>query len=143
MIVARDVRQARIAARARAVAFLRDRRGAVAIVFVIALPMLLGAVSAGIEYGRLLHRRAQLQTAADAAALAGGNMLKLVNTDDAAVRSAALQVFATQAQTPPDRRSTATAHVTDRMPPCAVRPFRCSPPRRRHRPTAGRPRPPT
>ncbi|WP_410823529.1 pilus assembly protein TadG-related protein [Methylobacterium oryzisoli] len=85
-----------------------------AIVFVIALPMLVGAVSAAIEYGRLLHRRAQLQSAADAAALAGGNMLKLVNTDDAAVRSAALQVFATQAQTPPDRVSRPSAVVTEK-----------------------------
>jgi Flp pilus assembly protein TadG len=114
MTAARDVRPARIAARAQAAAFLGDRRGAVTIVLVIALPMLFGAVSAAVEYGRLLHRRAQLQTAADAAALAGGNMLKLVNADDAAVRSAALQVFAAQAQTPSDRASTSTASVTEK-----------------------------
>ncbi|WP_407519018.1 TadE/TadG family type IV pilus assembly protein [Methylobacterium oryzisoli] len=99
---------------ARGSAFLRDRRGAVMIVFVIALPVLFGVVSAAVEYGRLLQRRAQLQSAADAAALAGGSMLKLVNADDDAVRSAALQVFAAQARTPPDRVSTSNASVTDR-----------------------------
>ncbi|WP_287743345.1 pilus assembly protein TadG-related protein [Methylobacterium sp.] len=100
--------------RERGSAFLRDQRGAVMVVLVMALPVVFGSVSATIEYGRLLQRRAQLQAAADAAALAGGNMLKLVNADDAAVRSAALQVFAAQAQTPSDRASTSTASVTEK-----------------------------
>ncbi len=44
--------------------FARDRRGVFLIAFAVALPLLLGSVSAAVEYGRLLYRRAQLQTAA-------------------------------------------------------------------------------
>ncbi|KMO13249.1 hypothetical protein SQ03_22235 [Methylobacterium platani JCM 14648] len=81
--------------------------------FAVALPLLLGSVSAAVEYGRLLYRRAQLQTAADAGALVGANMLKLANSDDASVTSIARQAVDAQARTPADRRSTVTATVGD------------------------------
>lgn len=48
-----------------------DRRGAVAVLFACALPMLMVAVGAGIEFSRLAAVRAALQRAVDNAALSG------------------------------------------------------------------------
>ncbi|MGX7709040.1 TadE/TadG family type IV pilus assembly protein [Methylobacterium sp. Gmos1] len=93
--------------------FARDRRGAVLVAFAIAVPVVMAAVSAGVEYSRLLYRRAQLQSAADAGVLAGANMLKLANADDASVASVTRQTIQAQARTPADRRSSVTAEVGD------------------------------
>jgi hypothetical protein len=48
-----------------------DRRGAVAITFAIVLPVVVGAVGLGVETGLWYNSKRQVQTAADAAALAG------------------------------------------------------------------------
>ncbi|SFV09749.1 Putative Flp pilus-assembly TadE/G-like [Methylobacterium sp. 174MFSha1.1] len=94
--------------------FAQDRRGTVLVAFAVALPVLVASVGAGVEYSRLLYRKAQLQSAADAGVLAGANMLKLANADDAAVASVTRQTIQAQARTPADRRSTITAEVGDR-----------------------------
>ncbi|BCM82878.1 TadE/TadG family type IV pilus assembly protein [Methylobacterium indicum] len=94
--------------------FARDRSGAFLIAFAVALPVLMGAVSAAVEYSRLLYRKAQLQSAADAGVLAGANMLKLANADDASVVSITRQAIEAQARTPADRRSLVSAEVGDR-----------------------------
>ncbi|MBK3399196.1 MULTISPECIES: TadE/TadG family type IV pilus assembly protein [Methylobacterium] len=93
--------------------FARDRSGAFLIAFAVALPVLLGAVSAAVEYSRLLYRKAQLQSAADSGVLAGANMLKLANADDTAVTSITRQAIEAQARTPADRRSLIGAEVGD------------------------------
>jgi len=49
-----------------------DQRGAVAIMFVLILPILLGAIGMGVEVGYWFSKHRELQTAADAAAIAGG-----------------------------------------------------------------------
>ncbi|WP_238193467.1 TadE/TadG family type IV pilus assembly protein [Methylobacterium frigidaeris] len=84
------------------------------VTFAIALPVLLASVSAGVEYSRLLYRKAQLQSAADAGVLAGANMLKLANADDASVASVTRQTIQVQARTPADRSSSVTAEIGDR-----------------------------
>ena len=94
--------------------FAHDRSGAVLIVFVVALPVLLASMSAGVEYGRLLYRKAQLQSAADAGVLAGANMLKLANADDTSVASVTRQTIQAQARTPADRSSNIKAEVGDK-----------------------------
>lgn len=94
--------------------FADDRSGAFLVAFAIALPVLLGTVSAAVEYSRLLYRRAQLQSAADAGALAGAGMLKLANADDASVASLTRQTIEGQARTPADRSSRITAEIGDR-----------------------------
>ncbi len=94
--------------------FAQDRRGAVMIAFAIALPVLMASVSAGVEYGRLLYRKAVLQSAADAGVLAGANMLKLANADDVSVASITRQTIQAQAHTPADRRSSIMAEIGDR-----------------------------
>ncbi|TNC09688.1 pilus assembly protein [Methylobacterium terricola] len=91
--------------------FPHDRSGTVLIAFAVALPILLGAVSAAVEYSRLLYRKAQLQSAADAGALAGATLLKLANSDDASVTSITRQTIEGQARTPVDRSSRITAEV--------------------------------
>jgi hypothetical protein len=93
--------------------FAQDRSAAVLVVFAVALPVLLASVSAGVEYGRLLYRKAQLQSAADAGVLAGANMLKLANADDASVSSVTQQTIQAQARTPADRTSSITAEIGD------------------------------
>jgi Putative Flp pilus-assembly TadE/G-like len=57
--------------------FGRDRGGGVALVFGLALPVLLAAVAAAVEYGLLVHRRDQLQNAADMGAIAAARELSL------------------------------------------------------------------
>ncbi|AWN49968.1 hypothetical protein DK419_09970 [Methylobacterium terrae] len=106
-----DTRRPRLARQLRL--FARDRGGAFLIAFAVALPVLLGTVSAAVEYGRLIYRKAQLQNAADAGVLAGANMLKLSNSDDASVTSVTRQAIQAQARTPADRASTVTATVGD------------------------------
>ncbi|MFH6785481.1 MULTISPECIES: TadE/TadG family type IV pilus assembly protein [Methylobacterium] len=93
--------------------FAQDRGGAFLIAFAVALPVLLGSVSAAVEYSRLLYRKAQLQSAADAGALAGATMLKLANADDASVTSVTRQTIEGQARTPGDRQSRVTAAIGD------------------------------
>ncbi|WP_245447120.1 TadE/TadG family type IV pilus assembly protein [Methylobacterium sp. 17Sr1-1] len=94
--------------------FAQDRRGTVLVAFAIALPVLMASVGAGVEYSRLLYRKAQLQSAADAGVLAGANMLKLANADDASVASVTRQTIQAQARTPADRTSSITAEIGDR-----------------------------
>jgi len=54
--------------------FLHETRGNVAIIFGLALVPILGLVGVGIDYGRGLSARTQLQAAADTAALAALSM---------------------------------------------------------------------
>ncbi|WP_167858778.1 hypothetical protein, partial [Methylobacterium nonmethylotrophicum] len=63
---------------------------------------------------RLLYRKAQLQSAVDAGVLAGANMLKLANSDDASVMSITQQATQAQARTPVDRQSSITVTVGDK-----------------------------
>ncbi len=49
----------------------RDRRGAVAIYVSISMPMLLGIAAISLDLGRLMSVNTDLQSAADAAAMAG------------------------------------------------------------------------
>lgn len=51
--------------------FLGDLKGAVAIIFAVALVMIIGVVGAAVDYSNLSKTRAQAQNMADAAALAG------------------------------------------------------------------------
>jgi hypothetical protein len=66
--------------------FGRDRAGGVALVFGLVLPVLLAAVAAAVEYGLLVHRRDQLQNAADMGAIAAARELSLaaLSTDGTA-----------------------------------------------------------
>lgn len=51
--------------------FRRDERGVIAVMFALMLPILLGAVVLGVEIGNWYYVHRQLQTIADAAAIAG------------------------------------------------------------------------
>jgi len=51
--------------------FARDTRGAIAIVTAISLPVVVGFIGLGVEAGVWFHAKRDLQTAADAAAIAG------------------------------------------------------------------------
>jgi len=84
------------------------------VAFAVALPVLMASVGAGVEYSRLLYRKAQLQSAADAGALAGANMFRLANADDASVASITRQTIQAQARTPTDRSSSITAEIGDK-----------------------------
>lgn len=50
---------------------LRDEGGAIAIMFALMLPLVLGAIGMGVEIGNWFAMKRELQSAADAAALAG------------------------------------------------------------------------
>lgn len=69
--------------------FVRDTSGAVALILGLALPALTMVVGASVEYGRLVHRRAQLQKAADTGALAAGKELSLANVSETQAQSVA------------------------------------------------------
>ena len=59
----------------------RDRRGAVAILFALAMPVLIGFLALGTEVGVWYLERRQMQTAADMAAIAGAYE-RLAGSDD-------------------------------------------------------------
>lgn len=83
------------------------------VAFALALPVLLGSVSAAVEYSRLLSRKSQLQSAADSGVLAGAALLKLANADDASVTSVTRQAIVGQARGPADRLSSITVAIGD------------------------------
>lgn len=62
----------------------KQERGTVMVLFAIALPVLVGSVALAIDVGLMLSARTQLQSAADAAALAGMQSLR----DDGSVSGA-------------------------------------------------------
>jgi Flp pilus assembly protein TadG len=56
---------------------MKDRRGAVAILLALTLPMLIGMLALGVETALWFNTRRSLQTAADSAAIAGAYELSL------------------------------------------------------------------
>jgi hypothetical protein len=65
--------------------FLRNQSGSAAVVFGLVFPVLIGGAAAAIEFGMLVHRRTQLQNAADAGVLAAARELTLANPNKAGV----------------------------------------------------------
>ncbi|MGH6931920.1 MAG: pilus assembly protein TadG-related protein [Dongiaceae bacterium] len=72
----------------RVARYLRDRRGAVAIIYAAVLPGLVGLVGLGVETGYWYVSKRNLQTEADAAAL-GGAWSKLYGGSSGAILAAA------------------------------------------------------
>ena len=70
-----------------------DRSGSVAIVFGLVLPVLICAIAASIDYGLLVHRRSQLQNAADAGALAAARELSLARPNSDGVAALARSII--------------------------------------------------
>ncbi len=62
--------------------FARDERGAIAIMFALLLPMLVGAVAIGVEAGLWFAERRNLQAAVDAGVYAAALEVAEGNTDD-------------------------------------------------------------
>lgn len=71
------LRDRRRALAKRVVAIRSDTAGAIAVVFALIAPVLLGLVGLAIDFGLASHQKATLQAAADAAALAGAKELSL------------------------------------------------------------------
>jgi Putative Flp pilus-assembly TadE/G-like len=70
-------------------ALLRSTSGATAISFAIALPAILGAAGVAVDFGNMSYKKAQLQSAADQAAVAGAKELGVANAANTTVQSAA------------------------------------------------------
>lgn len=66
-------------------AFWRQEGGGIALVFGLALPVLIGTAAGAVDYAELISRRAALQAVADGAALAAGQELTLAGVDDTRV----------------------------------------------------------
>jgi hypothetical protein len=69
--------------------FWADRAGNTAVLFAVGLPVILAAGAVGTQYSQLVNRRSALQQAADSAAVAGAQQLKLANNSDSVVASVA------------------------------------------------------
>jgi Flp pilus assembly protein TadG len=69
--------------------FWANRAGNTAVLFAVGLPLVATAGAIGTQYSQLLNRRSALQQAADGAALAAAQQLKLANASDAVVASVA------------------------------------------------------
>ncbi len=91
-----------------------DRRGGTLVIFGLSLPVLALSVAAAVEYSTLALRTSKLQTAADAAALAGAQQLRLSNGTDATVDGVVKSVVETVAPTPKDSATTVGSAVADR-----------------------------
>jgi hypothetical protein len=75
-------------------AFLRARRGSVAILVVLMIAVIIGFVSLGAEVGYLLLKHREMQSAADAAALAGATAMATGYPSDLAVEARAVAAAA-------------------------------------------------
>lgn len=69
--------------------FLTDRRGTTAIMFAFMLPVMLAGVGVSLDYGLLHLRKAELQSAADAAALSAAKEFNLIASDKQALKAVA------------------------------------------------------
>jgi Flp pilus assembly protein TadG len=87
--------------------FVTDRSGAVAVVFALSLPILIGFTGLAIDTGVWFQNRSKIQLAADAAAIAGAH--ELAAGQAAGSISTAAQTAATQNGMPP---ATATVSAT-------------------------------
>lgn len=94
-------------------AFVTNGRGGVALTFALSSPVLFGLVGGGIDYARLVTRQAQLQSAVDAGALAGGNALKLASSNAASVRGTVEQIIVTNARAATGNPLAITVTVAD------------------------------
>ncbi len=61
--------------------FWRSRKGSVAIISALGLPVLILMVGGTVDYARLITRKSQLQDAVDTGVLTGGNALKLAGSN--------------------------------------------------------------
>ena len=68
-------------------AFLSDRSGNTTVIFAGVITALLAAAGTTIEYTRLLNHKSKLQTAADAAAIAGANEMYIAQADGSRVEA--------------------------------------------------------
>lgn len=75
-------------------AFVRQSRGGLAVGFAVSLPVVLAAVGMASDYITMTKVRADLQSAADAAAMAGAREILLARSNAAQVKSAAISYAA-------------------------------------------------
>ena len=73
--------------------------GTTLVTFALSLPVLLGMVGVGIDFGTLSMKRSNLQAAGDAAALAGAKELSLASATDSSIKAAALAFLSAQLKT--------------------------------------------
>jgi Flp pilus assembly protein TadG len=73
--------------------FRFNNRGSTVVMFALAVPMLLGAVGLAIDFATFSMKRSNLQSAADASALAGAKQLSLSSSTDKIIESAALALL--------------------------------------------------
>ncbi|MCA3595242.1 MAG: pilus assembly protein [Methylobacterium sp.] len=69
--------------------FARSRSGAVALVFALSLPVLLGGVGLAVDYAMVSHQQAALQSASDSAALRAAREMIIAEPSPARVQAVA------------------------------------------------------
>lgn len=69
-----------------------DTRGGMAVLIALTLPVAIAAVGVAIDYGYMSTRKAGLQAAADAAALAGASEMLLANADEDRAKAVSVTV---------------------------------------------------
>ena len=79
--------------RTRIAAFQADDHGAVAMIFALVCMILVMFVGLAIDMGRVVHAGAKIESAIDAAALAGAKGLRLQNLSDAETTTLAKTMF--------------------------------------------------
>src|SRR5262245_20899900 len=80
--------------------FARDQKANVAIIFTLMMVPTIFLLGMPLDYTLALHKREQLNAAADAAAIAAVRPAMLVQTDSNVVRATAAAVFAAKANLP-------------------------------------------
>jgi Flp pilus assembly protein TadG len=93
--------------------FLRDTRGGLMMIAAFTVPAVVLAGAATVEYGNVALRRAQLQNAADNAAVTAANELTLANSDTY-VTTLARQVAMTSARAPDPEITRVTAEIQNK-----------------------------
>lgn len=91
--------------------FRKDCRGNVAVLFGLSLPAFMIAASMATDFAVWNHQKAELQAAADAAALSAARELQLANISDARVKQVAIAV--TGANLAPDKGQPKRSYTID------------------------------
>ena len=100
--------------------FRADRRGGILVLFGFIAPVVALGMAAVVEYTSLVSRRSQLQTAADSAAIAAAQQLRLVNTSDQVVLNVARAMVDTIAPAKPDSKTSIDGVIGDKRTSFAI-----------------------
>ena len=76
--------------------FFEKENGNTALIFALSSPLLLGVVATGVDFGTIVLKRAELQSASDGAAISAAKQMGMANSTDSVITATAANYLANQ-----------------------------------------------